>query len=250
MDNVIFHSRLSDRNYGCRRRPRYMIFSQFSIYCCQNAFASGALSRTPPGGFQRPQLTNVGSYHCRGPHRIAGLRAPIPRYPPLWEDDEEHLNNLSLVLEKIYQAGLRLKRSKCQFMKEKIVALGRVLSGQGIQPSTAKLEAIQNDPAPSNVTELRAYLGLINYYHRYLRNLSSVLAPLHDLLKKGIPWSWNASHQKAFDTSKQQLRSETVLVHYDLDKKLILSCDASPYGVGAVLSHVMEYGSETPIGFA
>ena len=112
------------------------------------------------------------------------------------------------------------------------------------------MEAIQNAPAPSNVTELRAYLGIINYYHRYLRNLSSVLAPLHDLLKKGIPWSWNASHQKAFDTSNQQLCSETLLVHYDLDKKLILSCDGSPYGVGVVLYHVMEDGSERPIGFA
>ena len=165
------------------------------------------------------------------------------------KDDEEHLKNLALVLEKISQAGLRLKRSKCQFMKEKIVALGHVLSGKGIQPCKAKVEAIQNAPAPTNVTELRAYLGLINYYHRYLRNLSTVLAPLHDLLRKGIPWSWNASQQKAFDTSKQQLCSETLLVHYDLDKKFILSCNASPYDVGAVLSHVMEDGSERPIGF-
>ena len=98
-----------------------------------------------------------------------------------------------------------------------MVALGHVLCGEGIQPCTAKVEAIQNAPAPSNVTELRAYLGLINYYNRYIRNLASVLAPLHDLLKKGIPWSWNA-----FDTSKQQLCSETLLVHYDLDKKWIM----------------------------
>ena len=80
---MIFHGRLSDRNYGCRGRPRYLIFSQFSIYCCQNAFASGALPRTPPGGFQLPQLANVWSHHCRGPHRIAGPRAPRPQDPPL-----------------------------------------------------------------------------------------------------------------------------------------------------------------------
>ena len=80
---MIFHGRLPDRNYWCRRRPRYLIFSQFSIYCCQNAFASGALPRTPPGGFQLPQLANVGSHHCRGPHRIAGPRAPRPHDPPL-----------------------------------------------------------------------------------------------------------------------------------------------------------------------
>ena len=53
------------------------------LYCCQNAFASGALPRTPPGGFQLPQLANVGSHHCRGPHRIAGPRAPRPHDPPL-----------------------------------------------------------------------------------------------------------------------------------------------------------------------
>ena len=86
---MIFHRlqrRLSDRNYGCRRRPRYLIFSQFSIILCfcQNAFASGALPRFPPGGgLQRPQLANVGSHHCRGPHRIAGPRAPRPHDPPL-----------------------------------------------------------------------------------------------------------------------------------------------------------------------
>ena len=83
LDNVIFHGRLSDRNYWCRRRRRYLIFSQFSIYCYQNAFASGALPRTPPGGVQLPHLANVGSHHCRGPHRIAGPRAPRPHDPPL-----------------------------------------------------------------------------------------------------------------------------------------------------------------------
>ena len=80
---MIFHGRLSDRNHWCRRRRRYLIFSQFSIYCYQNAFASGALPRTPPGGVQLPHLANVGSHHCRGPHRIAGPRAPRPHDPPL-----------------------------------------------------------------------------------------------------------------------------------------------------------------------
>ena len=88
LDNMIFHRlqrRLTDRNYGCRQRPRYLIFSQFSICCCQNAFASGALLRISPGvSSQHPQLANVArSHHCRGPHRIAGPRAPRPHDPPL-----------------------------------------------------------------------------------------------------------------------------------------------------------------------
>ena len=82
---MIFHGRLSDRNYGCRQRPRYLIFSQFSIgpillpkCVCLRGSASD-----PTGGFRRPQLANVGSHHCRGPHRIAGPRAPRPHDPPL-----------------------------------------------------------------------------------------------------------------------------------------------------------------------
>ena len=82
---MIFHGRLSDRNYGCRQRPRYLIFSQFSIgpillpkCVCLRGSASD-----PTGGFRRPQLANVGYHHCRGPHRIAGPRAPRPHDPPL-----------------------------------------------------------------------------------------------------------------------------------------------------------------------
>ena len=91
LDNVIFY-RLQRRNFGSRRRPRYLIFSQFSICCCQNAFASGTL--TTYLGLQRSQLANVGSHHCREPRRIAGRRATRPHDQPLtkvcnssWIDD-------------------------------------------------------------------------------------------------------------------------------------------------------------------
>ena len=82
---MIFHGRLSDRNYGCRQRPRYLIFSQFSIgpILLPKCVCLRGSALDPTGGFQRPQLANVGSHHSRGPHRIAGPRAPRPHDPPL-----------------------------------------------------------------------------------------------------------------------------------------------------------------------
>lgn len=103
-------------------------------------------------------------------------------------------------------------------------------------------------PAPTNVTELKAYLGLLNYYNRFLPNLSTLLAPLHSLLRKDAAWRWTESQDKVFQKSKELLKSAKVLVHYSSDKALILSCDASPYGVGAVRSHKMDDGTEKPIG--
>uniref|UniRef100_A0A8C5P7E0 Reverse transcriptase RNase H-like domain-containing protein n=1 Tax=Leptobrachium leishanense TaxID=445787 RepID=A0A8C5P7E0_9ANUR len=99
------------------------------------------------------------------------------------------------------------------------------------------------------VSELKAYLGLLNYYHKFLLGLSTLLAPLHALLRKETKWIWGCEQKEAFEKSKNLLQSDALLVHYDINKPIILACDASPYGVGAVLSHRLEDGSERPIGF-
>ena len=101
-----------------------------------------------------------------------------------------------------------------------------------------------------DVTQLKAYLGLLNYYSKFMPNLSSQLAPLYELLQKNKRWSWGRPQQEAFQNSKALLTSSSLLVHYDTQKELLLSCDASPYGVGAVLSHRMEDGTDRPIAFA
>ena len=100
------------------------------------------------------------------------------------------------------------------------------------------------------MSELKAFLGLVNYYGKFLPNLSTTLAPLHKLLTKGARYQWSQNQQSAFDIVKSQLASSKVLVHYDSDIDLVLSCDASPYGVGAVLSHRFGVESERPIAYA
>ena len=139
---------------------------------------------------------------------------------------------------------------KCEFGKSKVEYLGHVVSAEGISPSRSKMEAIQNAPDPSNVTELKAFLGLLNYYGKFLPNLSSTLQPLYILLKKQQRWKWLDQQRKAFRQAKQTLVKSDLLVHYDLGKPIKLSCDASPYGVGECLSHVMEDGTERPVAFA
>ena len=166
------------------------------------------------------------------------------------ETDEEHLQNLEEVMKRLSEAGLRLNKSKCRFMQPTLECLGYRIDETGIYPVEAKVKAVQEAPAPTNVTELKAYLGLLNFYGKFLPNLSTELEPLYQLLRKNQRWKWNEEQIQAFQRSKILLQSATVLVHYDQKKKLTLSCDASPYGIGAVLAHEMPDGSERPIAFA
>ena len=92
-------------------------------------------------------------------------------------------------------------------------------------------------------------MGMLNYYGKFLPNLSTCLAPLYALLQKKSPWSWGSQQENAFNKAKSMLTSSCLLTHYDPTKPLILACDASPYGLGAVLSHQLEEG-EYPVAFA
>ena len=98
--------------------------------------------------------------------------------------------------------------------------------------------------------QLKSFLGLLNYYGKFIPNLSTLLAPLHRLLRKQSTWTWGSEQQGAFDRVRGILTSDSVLVHYDPSKPLLLACDASPYGVGAVLSHKLADGSERPVAYA
>ena len=164
--------------------------------------------------------------------------------------DAEHLENLGQVLTKLEEHGLRLKREKCSFMQPSVEYLGYLIDAEGIHTTPEKVAAIVNAPEPKNTTELRSFLGLVNYYGKFIRNLSSIAHPLNRLLCKDAKWTWSQACQEAFQELKAKLSSSEVLVHYDEKLPLKLDCDASSYGIGAVLSHVYPDGSERPIAYA
>ena len=112
-----------------------------------------------------------------------------------------------------------------------------------------KVRVIKDAPRPRDVSQLRSFLGLLNYYGKFLPNLATLLRPLYDLLQSVKTWSWEKSQEEAFSKAKELISSATVLIHYDPAKPLVLSFDASPYGVGVFFSHCMEDRSERPIAY-
>ena len=163
---------------------------------------------------------------------------------------EAHLKTLEEVLKRLDKAGVRLEHNKCEFMLPSVEYLGHRISADGLQPTDCKVKALKEAPTPNNVSQLKSFLGLLNYYGKFVPSLSTLLAPLHRLLEKRTAWTWGTQQQQAFDQVKALLTSDTVLAHYDPAKPLGLACDASPYGIGAVLSHTFEDGSEPQIAYA
>ena len=166
------------------------------------------------------------------------------------KSDAAHLENLEAVLKRLAEKNLRINVQKCRFFMERIEYCGHEIDKYGLHKTNAKIEAVQNAPRPQDVSSVRGFIGLINYYHRFLPNLSSVLHPLNQLLEKDHTWEWSRECEDAFKEAKRLVTSEQVLAHYDPDLPVRVACDASPYGLGAVLSHVMSDGSEKPVAFA
>ena len=164
--------------------------------------------------------------------------------------EEEHLQRLEMVFERLEKAGLRARESKCEFMVPSVSYLGHQIDEDGLHPLPDKVQAVVEAPSPKSVQELKAYLGLLTYYCKFLPDVSTVLAPLYRLLRKEARWHWTAKEEQAFCKSKELLTSSKLLVHFDASLPLILACDASAYGVGAVLAHQMPDGTERPIGYA
>jgi len=143
---------------------------------------------------------------------------------------------------------MKLKSDKCSFLLQELEYLGHKISAKRLQPTTEKVQAIVQAPQPTNVTQLKSFLGMLNY-GKFLLNLSTCLAPLYKLLQKQSHWKWGHEQKEAFKQAKKLLTSSSILTHYDPTKPLVLACDASPYGLGAVLSHKLR-SDEQPIAFA
>ena len=146
---------------------------------------------------------------------------------------------------------MKLRLSKCSFRVPEVSYLGYRIDAAGLHPTDDKVKAIVEAPAPTNVKQLESYLGVFNFYSRFVPNASTILEPLNQLCRSGVPWRWGEEQKSAFLKSKQHLLNSQVLVHFDpkLPISLITVADSSSYGIGAVLSHIVD-GQERPVCFA
>lgn len=165
------------------------------------------------------------------------------------DSEEGHYRLLVHVLSTLQSAGLKLRLDKCTLSVPQVTYLGYLIDKNGIHPTKEKEQAIVQAPAPTHITQLRAYLGLLNFYRRFLPQAATLLEPLNKLLRSGVPWTWGKEQKAAFAASKEALLQSDALVHFDPEKPLVVVADSSAYGIGAVLCHLID-GEERPIYFA
>lgn len=165
------------------------------------------------------------------------------------ETTAEHNENLAKVLNKLEEHGFTISFKKCFFAQDKVNFLGFQVDRAGLHMVSEKVRSITQIRKPTNVTELKSFLGIVNYYAKFIRNYSTLASPLFTLLKKDMEYIWSAECDEAFQQIKAALISHNVLTHFNSELPLKVSCDASPTGLGAVLSHIFPNGQERPITF-
>jgi hypothetical protein len=161
-------------------------------------------------------------------------------YSPTLED---HTTHLKLVLAKLREHQLYMKRSKCSFAQQQLDYLGHIISDKGVQTDPSNTAAMLQWPTPTTVTELRGFLGLTGYYRKFVRNYGVIAKPLTQLLKKK-QFEWSTEAENAFHYLKQAMSSTPVLALPNFTIPFTVETDASDSGVGAVL---MQKGQ--PVAF-
>ena len=144
--------------------------------------------------------------------------------------------HLTRVLEALNKVNLKLSFEKSKFFQSEVKFLGYLVSKDGIKPDPKKVEAVKNFPIPTNLKEIRGFLGLASYYRKFIEKFSSIAKPLNLLLKKDTKYIWSKECQKAFETLKMKLMSAPILRHPDFSKPFFISTDVSGTGLGAVLA--------------
>ncbi|KAG7310777.1 hypothetical protein JYU34_003593 [Plutella xylostella] len=160
---------------------------------------------------------------------------------------ESHIETLYKVLDRIRDYGLKIKKQKCVFFTNEIKFLGYIIDKNGIRVDPEKVRSILEMRAPKDLYELRSFLGMVNFYGKFIKNLSFILAPLYELLKKNNSWIWGRKQTEAFVTIKNLLSSTGVLAHYDPSQEAVVTCDASAHGLGAVLAQRDAAGAERAV---
>ena len=202
-------------------------------------------------GLFRYKRLNYGT--CSAPERyqaeIQRLVQGIPGVANLADDiivhgadKDEHDSRLVKVLDRLKNAGLTLNGDKCKFGVEELEFVGHKLSAKGIDAASSKVESIVNAGEPQNVSELKSFLGLLNYVSRFILDYSTKTEPLRRLTRKNEKFCFGKEQKEAFKILKQELSSSETLGYFDLKYPTKVVADASPVGLGAVLVQIQEDG--------
>lgn len=162
---------------------------------------------------------------------------------------QEHDDRLCAVFKTLENSGMTLNKDKCMFSCNKVKFLGQVISDEGVSCDPDKVAAILQMPEPTNVPELRRFLGMVNHLTKYTPNLAEMTQPLLELLSKKNEWCWNPPQQKAFTNVKQVLTESPILALFDPKRETMVSADASSYGLGAVLMQKQEDRNLRPVAY-
>ncbi|CAB3989654.1 Transposon Tf2-9 poly [Paramuricea clavata] len=158
--------------------------------------------------------------------------------------------NLEALLQRLVVKKLTLNLEKCKFNQPSLWFYGYILSKDGLSADPKKVEAIKNFKTPADVSQLRSFLGLANYCSRFIKDFSTLTAPLRELTTKSSKWSWSTMHEKAFTKVKNAIASDCTMAFYDPNRPTKLTVDASPVGLGAVLAQTQENGQDRCIAYA
>lgn len=169
------------------------------------------------------------------------------------KDFNSHLQHLKDLFGRLRNAGLTLNPKKCHFAAKEVKFLGHLISKQGIQVDPNKTKIIDTFPIPQKIKDIRSFLGMCNYYRRFIKSFSTLVEPLNKLLRKDEDFIWNEDCQIAFETLKRKLTSAPILAYPNMNKPFILTTDASNSAIGYILSqkdkgnreHVIAYGGRS-----
>lgn len=160
-----------------------------------------------------------------------------------------HIVHIRKILTLLRKHKLYAKLSKCEWFQEKIELLGHEVGINGISMCGDKLSTISEWPAPSNLKELQSFLGLANFYRRFIASFSKISLPLTKLLRKDCKWTWDTTQHDSFNMLKQSFLSEPVLMFPNTDQQFTVECDASDFALGAILSQIGTDSKLHPVSF-
>jgi len=186
-------------------------------------------------------VTNASGVFMEYMNRI--FHAYLDRFVVVFIDDiliyskfeEEHAEHLKIVLQVLKEKKLYAKLSKCEFWLSELSFLGHIISSGGIAVDPSKVDAVSQWETPKSVTEVRSFLGLAGYYHRFIEGFSKLVLPLTQLTCKGKAFVWGAQCENNFNKLKQRLRTAPILILPKSDEPFVVNCDVSKLGLGGVL---------------